>query len=154
MLVAATPGPNVIQALGKGIVKIVVIIGGDPPIATKLNVTTDCANAPIFTSSSSVMRRSHVSVLEMVATYSITFAKTPSWKSKPVPNSSTVVPACSFILRAALKTALPDFMVMGRGSMEPSRLEGVVRYTRVKESRESTYNPSSLISPVKGSTVI
>lgn len=33
--------PKVIQALGKGIVNTVVTIGGDPPTATKLNVTTD-----------------------------------------------------------------------------------------------------------------
>ena len=79
--------------LGRGIVKIVVTIGGEPPTATKLNVTTDIAKAPMFTSSNSVIKRSHCSVLEMVATYSITLAKTPSWKSKPVPNNSTVVPA-------------------------------------------------------------
>jgi len=151
IVVATGSSPSAIHKVGKGMVKIVVTTGADPPIVIKAKETTASAKAPMLTSNNSVMRRSHFSELEMVATYSMTLAKTPSWKSNPVPNSSTVVPACSLTLRAALNVANPDVTVISRGSISPSRLES---QQHAKENVRESYNPSSLISPVSGLTVI
>jgi hypothetical protein len=110
---------------GRGSVKMVVTNGAEPPSSMKANLMTPLAKAPILTSSMWTIDKAQSSEVDMVATYSIRLAKTPSWKSKPVPQSSTVVPACIETLRAALTVAVPTFTMMGMGLTCPSRLSTV-----------------------------